>query len=178
MLFDFRKAYDSVPHRSLLRKLEDITLHPLLLRWVHSYLSGGTQKVGINIERHLSITNPLSIYSGGSQGSVIGSLLSQHVKKYVHKGKKDTWTRVLEYCRIYQYSSSESLFQMYIFLVRPNLEYASQVWSPYKVGKVNSIEGVQEFALHMHAENSGMQTMRSTAINSSLYQTCSKKEFI
>ena len=39
--------------------------------------------------------------------------------------------------------------QMYISLVRPNLEYASQVWNPYKVGEVNSLEHVQKFALRM-----------------------------
>jgi hypothetical protein len=38
---------------------------------------------------------------------------------------------------------------MYILLVRPNIEYANQVWSPYKIGEVNSIESVQKFALRM-----------------------------
>ena len=38
---------------------------------------------------------------------------------------------------------------MHISLVRPNLEYASQVWNPYKVGEVNSLEHVQKFALRM-----------------------------
>ena len=47
----------------------------------------------------------------------------------------------------------ESLFQMYISLVRPNLEYASQVWNPYKVGEVNSLEHVQKFALRMCAKS-------------------------
>ena len=42
---------------------------------------------------------------------------------------------------------------MYILLVRPNLEYASQVWSPYKVGEVNSLEHVQKFALRMCAKS-------------------------
>ena len=42
---------------------------------------------------------------------------------------------------------------MYISLVHPNLEYASQVWSPYKVWEVNSIEGAQKFALRMYAKN-------------------------
>ena len=42
---------------------------------------------------------------------------------------------------------------MYISLVRPNVEYASQVWSPYKIGEVNSIESVQKFALRMCAKN-------------------------
>ena len=39
---------------------------------------------------------------------------------------------------------------MYISLVRPNVEYASQVWSPYKIGEVNSIESVQKFALYTY----------------------------
>ena len=56
----------------------------------------------------------------------------------------------LIYRRFYQFSSSESLLQMYISLVRPNVEYASQVWSPYKIGEVNSIESVKKFALRMH----------------------------
>ena len=42
---------------------------------------------------------------------------------------------------------------MYISLVRLNLEYASQVWNPYKVGEVNSSEHVQKFALRMCAKS-------------------------
>ena len=38
-------------------------------------------------------------------------------------------------------------------IIRPNLEYASQVWNPYKVGEVNSLEHVQKFALHMCAKS-------------------------
>ena len=34
---------------------------------------------------------------------------------------------------------------MYISLVRPHLEYASQVWNTYKTGEINSLEGVQKF---------------------------------
>ena len=236
MFFDFRKAFDSVPHRSLLRKLEDINLHPLLLRWIHSYLSGRTQKVVVNG----ATSNSLPVYSGVLQGSVIGPLLfliyidgikslllsrdsyltlfaddmllyrpiscqydfyllqqdvnkisdwvdcnylqfnvqkckfmlvsrkiqsdppsipqlhlygqplervptykylglllsdnlswTQHVKNLCTKARKILG---LVYRRFYQFSSSESLFQVYISLVRPNLEYASQVWSPHKVG--------------------------------------------
>jgi len=58
----------------------------------------------------------------------------------------------LIYCCFYQFSTPASLFQMYISLVCPNLEYASQVWNLYKVGEVNSLEYVQKFALRMCAK--------------------------
>ena len=38
---------------------------------------------------------------------------------------------------------------MYISLVRPHLEYASQVWNTYKTGEINSLKSVQKFALRM-----------------------------
>jgi hypothetical protein len=72
---------------------------------------------------------------------------SQHIKIRCSKARK---LLGLIYRRFYQYSTSESLFQMFIALDRPTLEYASQVWSPYNVGEVNSIEQIQKFALiHM-----------------------------
>ena len=38
---------------------------------------------------------------------------------------------------------------MYISLVRPHLEYMSQVWNTYKTGEINSLACVQKFALIM-----------------------------
>ena len=60
----------------------------------------------------------------------------------------------LIYRHFYQCSNSESLFQMYISLVCPHLEYASQVWNPYRTGEINSLENVQKFALQMCADSS------------------------
>ena len=37
-------------------------------------------------------------------------------------------------------------------IVYPNLEYASQVWNPYKVEEANPLEHVQKFVLHMCAK--------------------------
>ena len=81
-------------------------------------------------------------------GLLLSSDLSwtQHINNICTKAKK---LLGLIYRRFYQFSTPASLFQMYISLVRPNLEYASQVWSPYKVGEVNSLEHVQKFALRM-----------------------------
>ena len=53
---------------------------------------------------------------------------SQHIQSICGKARKLTG---LIYRRFYQCSSLESLLQMYISLVRPHLEYASQVWNTY-----------------------------------------------
>ena len=39
------------------------------------------------------------------------------------------------------------LCRLYIFLVRPILEYACQVWDPYTHTNIDKLESVQKFAL-------------------------------
>ena len=43
----------------------------------------------------------------------------------------------------------QSLFQLYLTLVRPHTEYASQVWNPYLQRDIQQLERVQKFALRM-----------------------------
>ena len=40
VFFDFWKAFHSVPHRGLLGNLENLQVNYLLVKWIHSYLSG------------------------------------------------------------------------------------------------------------------------------------------
>ena len=63
----------------------------------------------------------------------------------------------LIYCRFYQHSSPKSLLQMYLTLVRPHLDYASQVWNTSKIGEIDSFEKVQKFTLRVYSKqwNSG-----------------------
>ena len=71
MFFDFRKAFDSVPHRALIEKLENLQVNHLLVKWIHSYLSAREQQVIVNG----STSDTLPILSGVPQGSVLGPLL-------------------------------------------------------------------------------------------------------
>ena len=249
VFFDFKKAFDSVPYCALIRKLEDLQVNQLLVKWIYSYLSDRKQQVVVGG----SSSNALPVLSGVPQGSVLGPLLfllyingitsitlssnshltlyaddmllyqpisnsadyahlqedinkisewvdanylqfniqkcdfmrvtrkrtgvcpptlylcreplqevnsykylgillssdlswSQHIQSICGKARKLTG---LIYRCFYQCSSPESLLQMYISLVRPHLEYASQVWNTYKTGEINSLEGVQKFALRM-----------------------------
>ena len=45
VFLDFKKAFDSVPHRRLMEKLTQLGLQPNILSWLCSYLSGREQYV-------------------------------------------------------------------------------------------------------------------------------------
>ena len=51
------------------------------------------------------------------------------------------------YRRFYKWSSSNALLQLYLSLIRPHLEYATQVWSPHQLKDIQKLEAVQKFAL-------------------------------
>ena len=69
--FDFKKAFDSIPHESLLNKLSLLQIHPALFRWLRDYLSSRCQRVVIEN----SSSEFLLVTSGVPQGSILGPLL-------------------------------------------------------------------------------------------------------
>ena len=68
---DFRKAFDTVPHRRLLKKLRAYGIAPLICKWIESWITGRKQKVIINGEE----SEWADVISGVPQGSVLGPLL-------------------------------------------------------------------------------------------------------
>ena len=65
------KAFDSINHGILLRKLKAIGLAPSAISWFNSYLSQRSQVVRINAE----LSDALPVMCGVPQGSVLGALL-------------------------------------------------------------------------------------------------------
>jgi len=71
LYFDYRKAFDSVPHKRLLGKLKLHGINSKLLKWIQSFLEARLMKVGIRG----SFYDWIEVLSGVPQGSVLGPLL-------------------------------------------------------------------------------------------------------
>ena len=71
MLIDLQKAFDTMDHEILLKKLECIRFSERVILWLESYLSGRTFKV--NIDKKIS--DPGNLTCGVPQGSTLGPIL-------------------------------------------------------------------------------------------------------
>ena len=72
LLFDFSKAFDSVYHVRLLKKLLDYGFSKLVIRWIASHLTSREQAVSDN---NGNCSSYLKLNTGVPQGSVLGPLL-------------------------------------------------------------------------------------------------------
>ena len=68
---DFKKAFDSVPHQRLIRKMESYGITHNILRWTEDFLSNRTQRVIVGGEE----SKNSKVVSGIPQGSVLGPTL-------------------------------------------------------------------------------------------------------
>jgi len=68
---DFQKAFDKVPHRRLILKLQAHGFGGNVLRWIENWLCGRQQRVVLNGQ----YSDWKWVLSGVAQGSVLGPLL-------------------------------------------------------------------------------------------------------
>ena len=60
IIMDFAKAFDTVPHRRLLHKLDYYGIRGSTHKWINSWLSGRTQKVVLDGQA----SDPVPVLSG------------------------------------------------------------------------------------------------------------------
>ena len=70
-IFDFSKAFDSVPHRRLHAKLQSYGINGRVLTWITAFLSNRCQRVTLKGSQ----SSWKSVTSGNLQGTVLGPLL-------------------------------------------------------------------------------------------------------
>ena len=71
IIMDLAKAFDKVPHRRLLHKLDYYGIKGSTHKWIDSWLSGRTQKVVLDGQA----SDLVPVLSGVLQGSFLGPIL-------------------------------------------------------------------------------------------------------
>ena len=99
IFFDLQKAFNSVPHRSLIAKLSQLNISDFLLKWIVDYLTDRSQCVWVEG----ATSPPLPVLSGVLQGSVLGPLL---FIIYI-----DGLTDVLSNCSMHLYADNLLLYR-------------------------------------------------------------------
>ncbi|KAJ8721571.1 hypothetical protein PYW07_002346 [Mythimna separata] len=97
LFIDFSKAFDTLRHDTLLKKLDDTGIRGPLLEWCRDYLRNRKYKVRIDNES----SNSIKVTEGTAQGSVLGPL---HYLTYVNDME-----HVVNHCSIYQYAHDTCL---------------------------------------------------------------------
>ena len=102
-VFDFSKAFDSVPHQKLLLKLKSYGISGTTIRWISSFILNRKQRVVVDGSQ----SSWLPVISGVPQGTVLGPLLFLLFINDIDCGIKSNIRLFADDCILYRMISSE-----------------------------------------------------------------------
>ena len=120
--FDFQKAFDSVPHKRLLLKLEKIGIKNKSLNWKKDFLENRYQ-VWLNG----ALSNIIQVKSGIPQGSVLGPIL---FIIYVNDNPDNIKSNIMLFADDAKLFQSITINQVDDTLLREDLQYL-ETWSDH-----------------------------------------------
>jgi hypothetical protein len=71
LILDFSKAFDTVPHKRLLKKMESYDINGNILSWLEAWLTQQEQQVTIEGDK----SSTAKVTSGVPQGTILGPLM-------------------------------------------------------------------------------------------------------
>lgn len=104
VVLDFAKAFDTVPHRRLLHKLDHFGVNGSIHQWISSFLVGRQQSVNLQGMK----SRPVEVISGVPQGTVLGPLLFLMYINDLPDGLKSNVCLFADDCVIYRPIASTS----------------------------------------------------------------------
>ena len=135
---DFRKAFDSVPHKRLLIKLAAYGIDGALLKWIENFLSNRSQYVKVGN----SVSDRSEVLSGIPQGSILGPVLFTIFINDLPDNIKSTCKIFADDTKIYNTPDNnvtiqEDLYTLQEWSDRWNLYFNVQKCKVMHVGKKN-----------------------------------------
>ena len=97
-IFDFRKAFDKVPHQILLSKLYHYGIQGKTLTWINSWLTERFQRVVMDGEA----SGLAKVTSGVPQGTVLGPLMFLLFINDIHENINSSLRLFADYALLYR----------------------------------------------------------------------------
>ena len=133
---DFKKAFDSVPHRRLLLKTSSYGIRGKMLKWLTSFLSNRKQRVVLNG----TPSEWSDVISGVPQGTILGPILFLLYVNDIPERIQSTAELFADDCKIYRRINS-----------REDLCYYKTIWTHWRHGHVTGCSNSAEKSVWCYA---------------------------
>ncbi|KAH0822734.1 hypothetical protein GEV33_000056 [Tenebrio molitor] len=172
LYLDFSKAFDRVPKRRLISKLQHLVITGNLLAWINAFLSERTfcVRVGNTNPKHTYHINGKELASFDNYrdlGVTVSFDLSwsNHILKITKRANSMLFLLNKVFCK-----SSPAIFaKLYKTYVRPVLEFANCVWTPVLQRDIQLLESVERRATRVPFGRSRLQyTVRLSLMSESV----------